>query len=303
MSRLRPAFIHFDAEKYSHCLNTTLERNITMTRLVSIMIAVGLVVCVTCSFSCATIPDHVSKSSLPTLVVAKDGTSANKPEQKHEPAPASTVTSTAADSNATVTNNLPQSKKTEPRYNGKVETAVPGVFPEEFNPDIEEAKQIWMLLEQVKVSKSPDSLSKPLQEAFIAFANSRKAYYEYTPTAVKLTREAIEQTNCIAWWMFIVVNIFLLIAVGVAAFEFWCSWQTKEESKTLATEAKEAALAASQTPAAGNAKQVMDFSLKKGELSVKTSRTGVAMLVLAMVLYFLFIKLVYPIEVIGVVAK
>lgn len=98
------------------------------------------------------------------------------------------------------------------------------------------------------------------------------AYLDAERRKIDDHREVIASTNRMGTWVFVVVHIFLGLAMIVALVEFWQASRTRHVKRE---------------------REEIELSFQK--IALKTSMHGTLLLVLSLVLYFLFLKFVYTI--------
>ena len=131
----------------------------------------------------------------------------------------------------------------------------------------------------IQYAGRPDGLLDSLARTRDTDPNLYQAYREYLLAYLDGERRKIEEhrdviasTNRMGTWVFVVVHVFLGLAMVIAVVEFWQASRTRRTKRE---------------------REEIELSFQK--VALKTSMHGTVLLVLSLVLYFLFLKFVYTI--------
>ncbi|WP_010581941.1 hypothetical protein [Schlesneria paludicola] len=101
-------------------------------------------------------------------------------------------------------------------------------------------------------------------------------YYVRQSEILKEQRSAISTTNFISHVVCVIVHLALLICLGVAVREYFHAEKLRNQEMPTT-----------------------ELAVSMNNISMKTARNGIVLLVLSIVLYYLYLTIVYPITVVG----
>jgi hypothetical protein len=164
------------------------------------------------------------------------------------------------------------------------------------------------LLNQQLTAASEASLSPAVREAQAALLTAR---VKYDIRMLEERAQVIELTNLISWFIFIVAHVTLGVGLWAAVREFLHAAKTRNEAPTPSLGSHPAAdqepsgptavpaPVRASPPAADLARADNEIRISLEGVALKTSLHGVLLLCVAIGFYFLYLKFVYPITLVG----